>query len=167
MLPLDLDALSACESDGLHHDLMVHGPEVGLRVRGVVEMGEPEVAGDAVLLDELPHERLGRLDPGGGLGRGCAWDALGLEGVHNAFLQRGLGPDEGQLDPFLLGEGDDLVHILLVAEQMLLRPGDDARVGILHHCVNLGAGAGQRLHGGMLPAPSAHGEDLHVDTFRA
>ena len=68
VLTLDLDALPARESDGFDHDLVVDALQVLLRITGVVEVGESQVAGDAVLRHELPHERLRGLDPGGRLG---------------------------------------------------------------------------------------------------
>ena len=76
VLALHLDALSAGEPHRLHDDLVVYTLEVLLGVFGVVEVGEPQVPCYAMLLDELPHEGLGGLDPGRSLGRGGAFDAL-------------------------------------------------------------------------------------------
>ena len=81
------------ESDGFDHDLVVDALQVLLRITGVVEVGESQVAGDAVLRHELPHERLRGLDPGGRLGGRGAGDASRLEGVDDPLLKRCLGTD--------------------------------------------------------------------------
>ena len=170
VLPLDLDALPAGQSDGLDDDLVVDAFQVRFRVLGVVEAGEREVPGDAVLLDQLPHERFGCLDPGGVLRGGRASDPCGFQRIDDPDAEGRLRTYERELDAVLLCEGHDLVDVLLVAEQVFLRPCDDSGVGVLHHAVEFGAGAVQGLDGRMLPPASSDGQDLHMyapQSFRA
>ncbi len=101
VLSLDLHSFSAGEPYRLHDDLVIDPFQVLLRIRGVVEARIAQIAGYAVLLHELPHERFRRLDPGCGLGRRGAFHAGGLESIDDTDAQRGLRSDERQLDAVL------------------------------------------------------------------
>ena len=167
VLALDLDALAAGEADGLDDDLVVYSFQIRLGILCVVEAGVGEVPVDAVPLHELPHERFGRLYPGGGLRGGGTFDSRGLESIDDALAERGLGADESEFYVVRLGELHDLGDVLLVAQEMALGPGEDAGVGVLHDAVQLGAGPVERLHGGVLPSSASDGENPHVRHLRA
>ena len=142
---------------------MVDGLQVCLCILRVVEVCESEVSLDVVFLDEFPHERLGGLDPGCGLSGCGAFHALFLEGIHDTHFQGGLGTDVCQFHSILPGEGADLLHVLLVAEEMFHGPLQDTGVGVLHHGIDLRTGTVQGLHGRMLPSSSTDSEYLHID----
>jgi hypothetical protein len=118
-----------------------------------------------VFLHEPPLEALVRLDAGLVLLWAEGVDAVVVEGVRDAGVQRSLGTDDGDVGTDLLGVGDDGGWRRRI--QRLEAGGNlrDAGVAVPGAGVQLGVRVGQRTGNGVLPTTATHEQHglCHMD----
>ena len=105
------DALASGQAIGLDDDGGAHPAQIG---QGRLQLGEAAVGcgGDAVALEKILGEGLGTLQLSGALAGPEAGQSRGLETIHQSRHQRRLGPNDGQADLLVPGEGQEAVEIL-------------------------------------------------------